>query len=123
MTASGTARRLMVIVDEDAAFGTSRSTPRSFAAPTTAGWPVPPSFAGSKASARPPGAHQPHPQPPIQSRHDTIFPLGTLAVNVVASLILGVVTGLSGRLSADVVALLGTGLGGALSRSVGISFT
>lgn len=51
----------------------------------------------------------------IQSRHETTFPWGTLTVNLVASLILGVVTGLSGHLSAESVALIGTGLCGALS--------
>jgi CrcB protein len=51
----------------------------------------------------------------LQARHDTVFPWGTLAVNVVASLVLGVVTGLSGHVSADVAALLATGFCGALS--------
>ncbi len=51
----------------------------------------------------------------IQSRHQTVFPWGTLAVNVVASLILGVVTGAAAHLSPAVTALLATGLCGALS--------
>jgi CrcB protein len=51
----------------------------------------------------------------IQSRHETTFPWGTLTVNVVASLVLGLVTGLSGHLSAQTTALIGTGLCGALS--------
>lgn len=51
----------------------------------------------------------------IQSRHETVFPWGTLTVNLTASLILGVVTGMSGHASADAVALVGTGLCGALS--------
>lgn len=51
----------------------------------------------------------------VQARHDTLFPWGTLSVNVVASLILGVVTGADTHLSSAVVALVGTGLCGALS--------
>jgi CrcB protein len=51
----------------------------------------------------------------IQSRHETTFPWGTLTVNLVASLILGLVTGLSGYMSAESTALIGTGLCGALS--------
>jgi CrcB protein len=51
----------------------------------------------------------------IQSRHETVFPWGTLAVNVVASLVLGVVTGTAAHVPAATVALLGTGLCGALS--------
>lgn len=49
----------------------------------------------------------------IQSRHETVFPWGTLTVNIVASLILGVVTG--ARLGPTVTALVGTGFCGALS--------
>lgn len=51
----------------------------------------------------------------IQSRHETTFPWGTLTVNLLASLVLGVVTGASGHLSASTVAFIGTGLCGALS--------
>lgn len=51
----------------------------------------------------------------IQSRHETVFPWGTLAVNVVASLILGVVTGVAAHLDPNVLALIGTGFCGALS--------
>lgn len=51
----------------------------------------------------------------IQSRHETVFPWGTLTVNVTASLILGIVTGMAGHVSAVAVALVGTGLCGALS--------
>ncbi|MDQ6848755.1 MAG: CrcB family protein [Actinomycetota bacterium] len=51
----------------------------------------------------------------IQSRHETIFPWGTLTVNLFASLVFGTLAGLSGHLSATVVALVGTGLCGALS--------
>lgn len=51
----------------------------------------------------------------IQSRHDTAFPWGTLTVNIVASLILGLVTSTTGQLSPAVGALVGTGFCGALS--------
>jgi CrcB protein len=51
----------------------------------------------------------------VQSRHQTDFPWGTLTINIAASLVFGVVTGADGHLSANVVALLGTGLCGALS--------
>ena len=51
----------------------------------------------------------------IQSRHETVFPWGTMTVNVVASLILGVVTGAATHLDPNLVALIGTGFCGALS--------
>jgi fluoride exporter len=51
----------------------------------------------------------------VQSRRDTVFPWGTFAVNMIASLILGVLTGAAGDVSANVAALLGTGFCGALS--------
>ncbi|OAA23389.1 camphor resistance protein CrcB [Frankia sp. EI5c] len=53
----------------------------------------------------------------VQARHDTLFPWGTLTVNVVASLLLGLVTGaVTAGVASDQVALLvGTGLCGALS--------
>ena len=53
----------------------------------------------------------------VQSRHDTVFPWGTLTVNVAGSAILGSVLGAAsaGHLSPDLVALLGTGLCGALT--------
>ena len=51
----------------------------------------------------------------IQSRHETMFPWGTLTVNVVASLILGVVTGAAAHLDPNVLALIGTGFCGTLS--------
>ncbi|MFG1921216.1 fluoride efflux transporter CrcB [Cryptosporangium sp. NPDC048952] len=49
----------------------------------------------------------------IQARHGTTFPWGTLAVNVVGSLVLGFVAGLPA--STPVTALLGTGFCGALT--------
>lgn len=51
----------------------------------------------------------------VQSGHDTVFPWGTLTVNVVASLVLGVLTGVAGHASGNVSVLLGTGFCGALS--------
>ncbi|MFR9787496.1 fluoride efflux transporter CrcB [Streptomyces sp. MB22_4] len=53
----------------------------------------------------------------VQSRHDTVFPWGTFTVNVVGSLVLGLVTGavLAGGMSSDLQLLIGTGLCGALS--------
>ncbi|OII60928.1 hypothetical protein BJP40_08740 [Streptomyces sp. CC53] len=49
----------------------------------------------------------------VQARHDTVFPWGTLGVNVSGSLLLGALTGAA--LSAEPYALLGTGLCGALT--------
>ncbi|ADP82219.1 fluoride efflux transporter FluC [Pseudofrankia inefficax] len=53
----------------------------------------------------------------VQARHDTVFPWGTFAVNVTASLLLGFITGAvtAGAASPRVAALVGTGLCGALS--------
>jgi CrcB protein len=53
----------------------------------------------------------------VQARHDTVFPWGTFTVNVVASLVLGVLTGAvaAGAASSRVQVLVGTGLCGALS--------
>ncbi|MFB7634700.1 fluoride efflux transporter CrcB [Streptomyces sp. NPDC056149] len=48
----------------------------------------------------------------VQSRHDSVFPWGTLAVNVGGSLVLGVLTGAAGP---DLQLLFGTGLCGALT--------
>ncbi|MFI6483793.1 fluoride efflux transporter FluC [Nonomuraea sp. NPDC050663] len=49
----------------------------------------------------------------VKSRTSTSFPLGTLAVNILASAILGGLTGAAGGPAAQ--ALIGTGLCGALS--------
>ena len=53
----------------------------------------------------------------IQSRHDTVFPWGTLTVNVVGSLILGIIAGAvtAGGASPQVQLALGTGFCGALT--------
>jgi CrcB protein len=57
----------------------------------------------------------------VQTRHESDFPFGTLLVNVVACLVLGFVTGLSG-LSTTGLALVGTGFCGALSTYSTYSF-
>jgi len=53
----------------------------------------------------------------VQRRHDSLFPWGTFAVNVVGCLALGLVTGaaVAGGVPQDVRLLLGTGLCGALT--------
>jgi CrcB protein len=53
----------------------------------------------------------------VQSRHASVFPWGTFAVNVVGCLILGVLTGAAseGAASAHLQLLIGTGLCGALT--------
>ncbi|MGO4630789.1 fluoride efflux transporter CrcB [Streptomyces sp. 2RAF24] len=48
----------------------------------------------------------------VQARHDSVFPWGTFTVNVVGSLLLGLLTGVA---SARMGLLLGTGLCGALT--------
>jgi len=53
----------------------------------------------------------------IQARHDTIFPWGTLTVNVAGSLIMGFLVGAAaaGRLDPMIVTVLGPGFCGALT--------
>jgi len=53
----------------------------------------------------------------VQARHDTVFPWGSFAVNVVGSLILGIITGAvtSGGASSAVQLAVGTGFCGALT--------
>ncbi|MEU6843503.1 fluoride efflux transporter CrcB [Streptomyces sp. NPDC046716] len=53
----------------------------------------------------------------VQARHDTVFPWGTFAVNVVGSLVLGLLTGavMAGAASAHLQLLIGTGFCGALT--------
>jgi CrcB protein len=60
----------------------------------------------------------------VQARHDSLFPWGTFAANVVGSLILGVLVGgtLAGAVPGSVMALIGTGLCGALTTYSTFSF-
>lgn len=60
----------------------------------------------------------------VQARHDSLFPWGTLTVNVVGSLILGVLTGvtLAGSSGSDLHLLVGTGFCGALTTYSTFSF-
>lgn len=53
----------------------------------------------------------------VQSRHDAVFPWGTLAVNITGCLILGLLTGAAAASAAGspLQLLLGTGLCGALT--------
>lgn len=53
----------------------------------------------------------------VQARHETAFPWGTFTVNVLGSLILGVLTGatVAGAASSHTQLFLGTGLCGALT--------
>jgi CrcB protein len=53
----------------------------------------------------------------VQSRHDSVFPWGTLTVNVVGSFLLGALLGIagSGRIPPAVTAGLGVGFCGALT--------
>jgi CrcB protein len=53
----------------------------------------------------------------IQARHDTIFPWGTLTVNVAGSLIMGFLLGAAtaGRLDPMILTVLGPGFCGALT--------
>jgi fluoride exporter len=54
----------------------------------------------------------------VQGRHDSLFPWGTFAVNVIGSLILGILTGgttTAHAIPGDIAALRGTGFCGALT--------
>jgi CrcB protein len=53
----------------------------------------------------------------VQTRHDTVFPWGTFAVNVVGCLVLGLLTGAvaAGTAGSHLRLFLGTGLCGALT--------
>ena len=53
----------------------------------------------------------------VQSRHDSVFPWGTFLVNVLGSLLLGVLVGIAGSVWVPVwlVPLVGTGVCGALT--------
>jgi fluoride exporter len=58
----------------------------------------------------------------VQGRHDSLFPWGTFAVNVIGSLILGVLIGGATAIPGAVMQLLGTGLCGALTTFSTFSF-
>jgi fluoride exporter len=62
----------------------------------------------------------------VQSRHDTALPLGTFAVNVIGSLILGIITGAVGAAgsgaSPEVRLAVGTGFCGALTTYSAFSY-
>ena len=51
----------------------------------------------------------------VQSRHESLFPWGTLSVNLVGCLILGGLAGAGQAVPGELHALLGTGFCGALS--------
>lgn len=53
----------------------------------------------------------------VQARHDTVFPWGTFTVNVVGSLVLGVVTGamIAGAAPQSLQLLIGVGFCGTLT--------
>lgn len=51
----------------------------------------------------------------VQRRHESVFPWGTLTVNVVGCLILGVLTGAARTLPDGVIAFGGSGVCGALT--------
>jgi CrcB protein len=51
----------------------------------------------------------------VQIRHDTLFPWGTLAVNVLGCFVLGALAGAGTAESGPVFAVLGTGFCGALT--------
>ncbi|SCF22848.1 camphor resistance protein CrcB [Micromonospora viridifaciens] len=56
----------------------------------------------------------------VQARHDSVFPWGTLTVNVAGSLLLGAVAGVP--TSPAVTALVGTGFCGALTTWSTLSY-
>jgi fluoride exporter len=51
----------------------------------------------------------------VQARHDSVFPWGTFAVNVIGTFVLGLLVAVSAHLPADVAAMVGTGFCGALT--------
>jgi CrcB protein len=51
----------------------------------------------------------------VQGRHDSVFPWGTLTVNLIGSTVLGALVAAAAQLPPAVVATLGTGFCGALT--------
>ncbi len=51
----------------------------------------------------------------VQARHDSLFPWGTFTANMTGSFLLGLLAAAGLRTSSEVLALLGTGLCGALT--------
>lgn len=51
----------------------------------------------------------------VQRRHESVFPWGTLTVNLIGCLVLGLLTGAAQSLPEDVVVLAGTGVCGAFT--------
>lgn len=51
----------------------------------------------------------------VQRRHESVFPWGTLTVNVIGCLVLGLLAGAAHALPRPLVALTGTGFCGALT--------
>jgi CrcB protein len=51
----------------------------------------------------------------VQSRHDSVFPWGTLAVNLAGCLVLGALAGSGAAATGPLYALVGTGFCGALT--------
>ena len=58
----------------------------------------------------------------VQSQHESVMPWGTVSVNVLGSLILGLLTGAGTAVTPAVLALLGTGFCGALTTYSTFSF-
>lgn len=51
----------------------------------------------------------------VRARHDTVFPWGTLTVNLFASLVLGMLAGAATQVTGSLATLAGSGFCGALS--------
>jgi CrcB protein len=51
----------------------------------------------------------------VQRRHESVFPWGTLTVNLIGCLVLGLLTGAARSLPADMVVFAGTGMCGAFT--------
>lgn len=51
----------------------------------------------------------------VQRRHESVFPWGTLTVNLIGCLVLGMLTGAARSLPADLLILAGTGVCGAFT--------